>query len=195
MALATVLIDLDGTLWDSAPWYAALLAPGDARECAKLTAGFRDAAGGPRAATLLKQKYTAAAFGRAAHAEARALRLYTGAQKTLCGLSKQVVLGVVTSLPGWMARPMLEAVDLADRFEVIQTAAWRVPAKPHPASLNLALEAIGRSAATAAYVGDSDTDAKAASRAGMSFVGAGWGYGRLEGEDVVDDWAAVRSVL
>ncbi len=188
-------MDLDGTLWDSAPWYAGLLAPGSAAERDTLANRLRNAAGGPSAAVLLRQRYTPARFAQAAHDAAHRLHLYESARDTLKQLADEFVLGVVTSLPRWMAGPMLDSLDLIDHFSVIQTAAWRVPAKPHPATLNLALATLGVPSRHAAYIGDTDADAKAAARAGVTFIGAGWGYGQLEGTEVLDGWTTVRDAL
>ena len=195
MAVDVVLVDLDGTVWDGAPWYATLLAPDDGADHMRLTSGLRDAAGGLRAASLLKARYTPARFAQASRANAAQLHMYDSARETLEQLADDAALGVVTSLPAWMARPMLEALELTQLFDVIQTAQWRVPAKPHPAALNRALASLGHTNRGATYIGDSKTDADAATRAGMSFIGAGWGYGALEGPHVVDQWPAVRDAL
>jgi phosphoglycolate phosphatase-like HAD superfamily hydrolase len=160
-----------------------------------LALALSDAIGGPRAAKLLKAKYTTASFALAAKQAAATLHIYENASDTLALLKEQYDIAVVTSLPGWMAAPMLSVVGLGDQFRFVQTAAWRVPAKPNPASLNLALSAIGTPARHSVYIGDSQTDADAASRAGSAFIGAGWGYGRLLGADVATNWAQVRSAI
>ncbi|MGY1728360.1 HAD family hydrolase [Geodermatophilus sp. SYSU D01062] len=179
MAVSALLIDLDGTLWDSAPWYAYLLEPEDRRRRQQLTERLCDPSAGLRAATLLSEWYSRDAFAAACTRKASRLRLYPGADEALRRLHRRLPLGVVTSLPAWMASPMLAAQGLDDLMAVVQTAQRGVPAKPRPAGINRAVAKLGIPPAEVVYLGDSQTDLEAATAAAVSFLWAGWGYGKI----------------
>ena len=196
MAVAAILIDLDGTLWDSAQWYAALLAPTDTTERTRLTRGLRDPAGGLRAAQLLSERYSAGAFARACDDAAASLAVYQDAVAVLGRLQQKVSLGVVTNLPGWIARPMLKAQGLLDHFSVIQTARRGVPPKPHPAGVERAVAVLDVPPGAAVYIGDTGADRIAAEAAGVAFIWAGWGYDQVADDYIAAErWTDVEALL
>jgi len=176
MALRAVLIDLDGTLWDSAPWFAYLLSPEDAAERRRLAGALCDPAAGLRAASLIAERYTKSRFAAACTDEASRLALYPGASDVLQRLHEHVRLGVVTNLPGWIASPMLAAQGIDELFTHVQTAQRGVPPKPHPAGITRAATGLGVDTTEVVYLGDSRADSTAAARAGVSFLWASWGY-------------------
>ncbi|MBM7804203.1 HAD superfamily hydrolase (TIGR01509 family) [Geodermatophilus bullaregiensis] len=179
MAVSALLIDLDGTLWDSAPWYASLLEPDDRRRRQRLAEQLRDSSAGLRAAPLLRERYSAAGFTTACMQRGARLRLYPGAEEVLRRLRRRIALGVVTSLPGWMTHPMLAAHGLDDLFTVVQTAKWGVPSKPHPAGIRHAVAALAVPPADVVYLGDARTDLAAAMAAPVPFRWAAWGYDEI----------------
>lgn len=176
MAVTAVLIDLDGTLWDSAPWIASLVAAGDPDRERSLTEGLRNPSGGFRSASLLKARYSPARFAEECRTTGHLLSLYEGSQQVLKTLYERIPLGIVTSLPAWMVRPMLLATGLSETFVVVQGAQWGMPPKPHPAGLQRALSVLETSPVDALYVGDTEADEQAAMRAGVAFLWAEWGY-------------------
>ena len=108
-----------------------------------------------------------------------ALALYPGVKDALAKLDRRgTPQGVVTSLPGRFAEPLLERLGLAVHFSVVVHAGTVRTGKPSPAPL---LEAARRMAlddlADVVYVGDTAKDAEAARRAGMRFAWAAYGYG------------------
>ena len=70
---------------------------------------------------------------------------------------------------------VLERLDLAGRFETIQTADTH-PSKPHPAMLFEALADSGIEADRAVMIGDTVFDMQMASAAGIAAIGVAWGY-------------------
>jgi phosphoglycolate phosphatase len=77
-------------------------------------------------------------------------------------------LGICTNKPGVPLAAVLDALDLAQWFDVIIAGDTLPVRKPDPAPLHLAFE---RMAATkGVYVGDSDVDAETAQRAGVPFA-------------------------
>jgi phosphoglycolate phosphatase len=195
VAVAAVLIDLDGTLWDSAPWFARLLAPTDRGEQHRLALALSDQSGGLRAAQQIKERFTQSAFGRVCRSEAASLLIYPSGPDTLRELEVRVRLGVVTNLPAWIARPMLDAIGLLDAFTVVQCAAWGVRPKPSPATLLLAQRQLVVPAADVLYVGDTQSDHAAATAARMTFVYASWGYENIVDAPLqIDDWSQLLAL-
>jgi HAD superfamily hydrolase (TIGR01509 family) len=195
MAVSVLLIDLDGTLWDSAPWYAHLLEPENRRRRERLTEQLCDPSAGLRAAPLLRERYGRDGFSAACTEHAPRLHVYPGAAEVLRRMHRRVALGVVTSLPGWMANPMLAAHGLDDLFEVVQTARWGLPPKPHPAGIDRAVAALGVPPAEAVYLGDSQTDLAAAKAAKVSFLWAAWGYDKIVTPvDRAPSWMSVGEI-
>ncbi|MFW5937416.1 MAG: HAD family hydrolase [Halanaeroarchaeum sp.] len=77
--------------------------------------------------------------------------------------------GVVSLNAESAVRIALENESLADAVDVVVGRDTVANRKPHPEPLLAALAAIGVPAENALFVGDSDTDERAAERAGMAF--------------------------
>jgi phosphoglycolate phosphatase len=106
------------------------------------------------------------------------LALFVGVREALPDLAVRVPLGVVTSLPGSLAVPILEGVALLPLFSVVIHAGNCRSRKPSPGPLYAALQHLGISAlADVFYVGDHVNDGLAAGRAGLGFAWASYGYG------------------
>jgi HAD superfamily hydrolase (TIGR01509 family) len=175
MAATTFIFDLDGTVWDSYPWYAALACDGSESARDRLIADLRAAK--PAAKLLRGAGITKARF-RDVCRQGEQVELYPGALPTLLSLTeRRTALGAVTNLPGWVALPMLRAHRLDELFESVVTYERTTRRKPHPEPLVLCCDELGAERATGAwYVGDSLGDCKAAQAAGISFAWARWGY-------------------
>lgn len=176
MATEAVLFDLDGTIWDSWPWYAHL-------------AGIRGRASrnavileqGQPAATILRQAgVTPARFPALCERNISTLSLYPGVRRGLEEMSKRSIpYGIVTNLPGWIVLPMLRSLGLRDYFGAIVDYGTPRRRKPHPEPLLIAVRELGIAASPATwYVGDSSNDCQAANAAGLSFAWASYGYGQ-----------------
>jgi len=173
MAATAILFDLDGTIWDSYPLYASLIARKSGALESLITKQLRS---GTSIVNLKKQYGVSDADFVRRCAEAR---LYLGVREVLGELRRrQMPIAAATSLPGRLVTPMLEKTGLKDYFSVtIHAGTCRVP-KPHPKSIIMALEAIAVCPSeNAFYVGDLETDAAAAQNAGISFAWAAYGYG------------------
>lgn len=162
-----VVVDLDGTVWDSAPWYEALAA--------------RSGKAVPKAVTaarlLRSVGFTPQRFSKACAAGEPALKVYPGVTSTLGRLARDgVALAVVTNLPAWMATPMLTAAGLAEVLGVVVDYTATTRRKPNPDPLLEACRRLACRPRGAWYVGDAHDDAEAAIAAGMSFAWASWGY-------------------
>ncbi len=176
MAAQTLLLDLDGTLWDSRPWYAAILAqlsqePPEKLEHCLLT--------GTSIVKLAREcEVSNARFVSKCKACITSLQFYDSVLPTLGKLrSLGTTMGVVTNLPGWLAKPLANATGIEDYFDVIVTPRRGVPPKPNPLGTSRALQAIGRENSEQTwFVGDGEPDALAAVGAGLHFAWASYGY-------------------
>ena len=169
MAAKSVLFDLDGTLWDSYPWYARLLEQAGGLSHAN---AFRRLQARESFVKLMRE----CGLGLGPFRQAcRELQLFPGALDALERLQRKgLPLGIVTSLPERLAVPMLEALGIERRFQIAMYAAR----KPNPRSILDAIRHIGLAPGGAIfYVGDQATDAEAAKSAGISFAWAEYGYG------------------
>ena len=176
MAAATVVLDLDGTVWDSRPWYAdtiARLSDGSASQVGReLEAG----ASVVRAAKDYGVSKTRLA--RAAKEDGASVKLYEGVLPTLDGLrARGTPIGIVTNLPGWLVRPLLESTGIGEYAAAVATPRPGVPAKPKPHGLRRVLAEMGQEANSGTwFVGDGAVDAEAAEAAPVRFAWASFGY-------------------
>jgi pyrophosphatase PpaX len=96
-------------------------------------------------------------------------------------------LGVVTVKNRRTVDVTFDVLPLRRFFGVVVTADDTTRHKPDPEPLLLALERLDAEAGSAAYVGDSPFDIRAAKAAGMTAIAVGWGNihpaGRLEKEE------------
>lgn len=177
MASGARLFDLDGTLWDSFTFYAAIAAEGGAitAETAREALISGESVMKLIARLGLRRSVMASALERSTAAVAP----HEGMVAVLDKLaSRGHPLGVVTNLSGSIALPVLERLGLADRFGVVVHAGSGAGHKPSPGPILAALARFGAVAGpTHAYIGDHRGDQEAADAAGVRFAWAGWGYG------------------
>jgi phosphoglycolate phosphatase len=176
MAARALVIDLDGTVWDSRPWLARIIGGGRGEAEATALAALRN---GGAAATLLRAAgVTPASFAKVCGV-ASDLDLYPGVATTLRALHARVVpLGVVTNLPAWMAEPMLACSGIDGFFDSLVGWGRTRAHKPNPAPILASLADLEiEPTRDVWYVGDGTSDAEAAARARISFAWASYGYG------------------
>jgi phosphoglycolate phosphatase len=200
MTLRAVLIDLDGTLMDTAPDLA------DAANRMRADFGMpaltveRVAAYVGKGADVLVHRALTDDFdgrvGDAAFAAGRAAfyrhyhdtngvhaRLFDGALEALALLRDAGLrLACVTNKPREFTVPLLERAGLVPRFDAVLAGDDVRQKKPHPALLLAACERLGVAPRHAAMIGDSVNDALASAAAGMRVWLVRTGYN--EGEDV-----------
>jgi HAD superfamily hydrolase (TIGR01549 family) len=172
MGAITLLLDLDGTVWDSYPWYAASLRAGSELSAQEIVERLR---AGENVIRLAREFGLSNSRFRSMCAQSVAeLRLYPDVSRVLCSLDRRhIPMGVVTNLPKWLVEPSLRSFGMMHHFATCEYAAG----KPSPTGLLKALAGMNQQPEPRVFfVGDSEADATAASRAGISFAWASYGY-------------------
>lgn len=179
MALQAILLDLDGTIWDSYPFYASLIA-----ELCSITAeeALLELQSGTSIVQLLNtQGLGNSRFIKLCKVKADTLKLYPSVVETIGELHDRYSMAVVTNLPGWITNVLLESAKLLDSFDYIQTATRGIPSKPRPHLIRRALNQLSiNDPKDAIYVGDTEGDYAAACAAGTGFVWCEYGYEKKE---------------
>lgn len=192
--MRAALLDLDGTLLDTAPDLAAaanamladlglaaipesavrgFIGKGVAQLVRRTLAAVSGAdAGEPLAALALERfehHYGALNGTRSA--------LYPGVSDGLAALRSQGVrLACVTNKPARFTQPLLARCKLAGWFDVVVTADTVARRKPDPEPLLAACRRLGVAACDAVMIGDSANDALAARAAGCRVLLVPYGY-------------------
>lgn len=175
MVADTLLLDLDGTVWDSRAWYAAAIAGLCGDSTAEIAAELEKDGNVARVARA--RGVSNARLARVARETGAGVELYEGVPETLERLrARATSIGVVSNLPGWLVRALLEATGVGGYVAATATPRAGVAAKPQPHGVRKVLGELGRSAAGAWFVGDGTTDAGAAAAAGVRFAWASYGY-------------------
>jgi 2-phosphoglycolate phosphatase len=201
-ALQAVLFDLDGTLLDTAPDFAAVLnrmlrehdrAPlpfgqiratvsHGARALVKLAFGIAD--GEPGFETLRSRLLELYESGLAIETTP-----FDGIRELLAALAARgIAWGVVTNKPHYLAWPLLARMALQPPAAVLICPDHVSRTKPDPEPLLLACKQLGCEPGRSIYVGDHARDIEAGRSAGMRTVAAAWGY--LAEDESVLPWGA-----
>ena len=186
---SALLLDLDGTLLDTAPDMggalnrlraehdleplpAATIRPAVSHGAMRLVAlGFPEAAGDDFETLRLRFLDLYAAN------LAVGTRLFPGFDAVLDSLEAQgLPWGIVTNKPGWLTDPLLAALGLDRRAACAVSGDTLAERKPHPLPLLHAARLVGVEPERCVYVGDAERDIQAGRAAGMTTVVAAYGY-------------------
>ncbi len=200
---AAVLFDLDGTLIDTAPDFAAVLnRMREQRELPALPYALirEQVSQGARAVVSLgfsglslestefeslRQEFLRE-YSQNLAVESR---LFPGLDTLLLALEAQnIPWGIVTNKPSVYTLPLLEQLGLHQRCQVAICPDMVSRTKPDPEPMYKACDVLQVAAERCVYVGDHVRDIEAGRAAGMATVAVSWGY-ILPGEDAAD-WQA-----
>ena len=130
------------------------------------------------------------------------LREYAGIRELLAELQQLGhPIAIVTSKGEPLARRALEFTKLDRYVDLLVGLESTAIHKPHPAPVLHALQALGRDASAAIFVGDSPHDIAAGKAAGVATVGVTWGAFDREAlteagaDHIVDSVAALRELI
>jgi phosphoglycolate phosphatase len=196
MPIRFVILDLDGTLIDSAPdlhaaanrvLAAAGRAPLDLPMVTRFIGdGVRKlverafAATGPALTPAALDRATADFTARYEAAASVLTRPYPGVPETLARLrAAGMRLAVCTNKPAAAAGIVLRDLGLAPLLDAVSGGDSVANRKPHPDHVHDALARIGGTPAAAAMVGDSELDIAAGQAAGLATVAVTYGYARV----------------
>lgn len=201
-AVRTVLLDLDGTLADTAPDLAYALnvlreeqgrAPlpyEDVRPVvshgtsALVRLGFGDVSD-DETYTALRQRLLELYHRHLA----RGTRLFDGMDMLLAELERRgLAWGVVTNKPAFLTEPLMAALGLSVRAACIVSGDTTAHCKPHPEPLLHACRLAGSAPEHCVYIGDAERDIQAGRAAGMATLVAAFGY--LGPDDRPERWGA-----
>jgi N-acetyl-D-muramate 6-phosphate phosphatase len=197
--LAAVLLDLDGTLLDTAPDLAYAL--NTLRlECGQSALPFASirAQVSNGSAAVVRVGFPQADEQQFAQLRARFLQLYrshlacettlfAGFDQVLSTLeAHRVPWGIVTNKPAAFTEPLLQQLGLYTRASCVLSGDSLPVTKPDPLPLITAAERIGVAPKRCVYLGDALRDAQAARAAGMTALGARFGY--IAADEDVSTW-------
>ena len=196
---SALLLDLDGTLLDTAPDMGGALnrlriergleplpssriRPVVSHGAARLvTLGFPDASGNEF--EMLRLRF----LEIYAQNLAADTRLFPGFDSVLEELERRgLPWGVVTNKPAWLTDPLLAILGLDRRARCVVSGDTLPERKPHPLPLLHAAELVGVPPARCVYVGDAQRDIQAGRAAGMTTLVAAYGY--LGADDDPGSW-------
>ena len=202
MSIEAILVDLDGTLVDTAPDLVAVLN--------KL---LTDRGRPPVPYAIARNEVSNGALGllrlgfpqHGSDTELEPLRLeflevytrdvcihsrlFDGLESILSQLHEHSIpWGIVTNKPHSMTVPLLEELDLPYPPGCVVSGDRLPQRKPHPAPLRLGADELGIDAERCVYVGDARRDIDAGRAAGMTTIAAAYGYIRA-GDDPAQ-WGA-----
>lgn len=200
MTLRAVIFDLDGTLIDSAPDIHAAANAVLQGEGLPLVTFEQSRSFVGRGARVFVERMERAVTGRndailTDHLHKRFLHFYEHAHENtriyphvvdmLDGLrAKSYALGLCTNKPMGPTRAVLAHLGWDTLFSVVIGGDSLPVAKPDPAPLMAAVEGLGLSLPQITYIGDSETDAETAQRAGARFGLFTEGYRHTPPEDM-----------
>jgi phosphoglycolate phosphatase len=197
--LGAVLLDLDGTLLDTAPDLAyALNALRSQCDLPPIEYEPIRAQVSNGSAAVLRIGFPQANDAQFAALQARFLQLYRahltrgtrpfpGFDAVLARLEAHAIpWGVITNKPAWLTEPLLQQLGLFERASCVLSGDSLAVRKPDPLPLLTAAQRVGVEPTRCLYLGDALRDAQAARAAQMTSLGARFGY--IGADEDVSAW-------
>jgi phosphoglycolate phosphatase len=123
------------------------------------------------------------------------LKLYPDVKKTLNILRKRYKLAIVTSKDKDRTSMILNKFNIS--FDCVICPEKNIRGKPYPDQIIKVLKYYKKKKNNSVYVGDMPVDYKAASRAGLKFIYAKYGYGKKQifYKDYISKFSDIRKIL
>lgn len=120
-------------------------------------------------------------------------RLFNGMDEVLNHCQRQQIKwGIVTNKPAYLTNPLIKLLRLHDRSACVVSGDTLPQRKPDPAPLLHAAKLVGVKATNCIYAGDAYSDIQAAKDAGMVSIAAAYGY--LHKSDDPGKWGADHTI-
>jgi len=100
--------------------------------------------------------------------------------------------GVVTNKPGWLTDPLMELMGLHERSACTISGDTVKERKPHPLPMLTAANLASSQPEQCIYLGDAERDIQAGNAAGMQTLIANWGY--IDADQMPNTWGAHGSI-
>jgi phosphoglycolate phosphatase len=101
---------------------------------------------------------------------------FPGVMDALAALKKDgVKTAIISNKPDYAVVPLSNDI-FGSLIDIAMGEREGIPRKPDPKCINIALDALGVTAAEALYVGDSGVDIQTAKNSGLGSVGVTWGF-------------------
>ncbi|MDR9406202.1 MAG: HAD-IA family hydrolase [Spiribacter sp.] len=197
-----VLLDLDGTLFDTAPDLIDSINTLRAEQQLSALADAELAASvGHGSAPMIARAFNLTPADHAfeplrlrfldLYRERLSLRTrpYEGMEALLHALEARAIpWGIVTNKPGWLTRPLITALGYDERPHCLVTGDDMARRKPHPHQIIEGCRRLNLPANDCVTVGDTERDIIAGRQAGTLTLAALYGY--VSGDDRVERWGA-----
>ncbi len=108
------------------------------------------------------------------------ITLYPGVLRTLKILKKQNILGLLTSKDKHRTLKLLKKFKIYELFDFIECPNFKFRGKPYPDQINKQIKNYKIKKKYVYYVGDMEYDYQTAKNAGVNFIFASYGYGKLK---------------
>lgn len=206
LSYGAVLLDLDGTLADTAPDMGAALNALLAQENQEplpltrirpvvshgakglLRLGF-----GESLITEQEEDFRRRFLHLYENGLCNGTRLFPGISEVLERLeSWNIPWGVVTNKPAYLTEPLLQQLNLRERAACVVSGDTVAKAKPHPWPLYHAAAEMNLHPRHCLYVGDAERDVRAGRAAGMDTLVAAYGY--IADHEHPESWRAKGSI-
>jgi len=189
-SIDAVLFDLDGTLLDTAPDFVFALNNllSDKGKPTKEASEIRPAVSKGSAGLIelgfsIDQKHQSFEPLRNELLDlyssnlTRFTRPFLGIEDVLEQLAdKNIAWGIVTNKPAWLTLPLLEHMKLNPPPGIVVAGDTLTKSKPHPEPIFHALEKLNVQSSHCLFIGDSEFDAQAGKKAGVTTIIAEYGY-------------------
>ncbi len=170
------ILDLDGTVWDSKPLYASILAEGTSKDDSYYLSMINEGIPIPRIIDQIS-KMSPEIFERRCRERGNEASLFDGVRPFLERSKKyDISLAVITDLAPWICEPLLDITGLLVFFRTVVHRGNFEITKPDPGVVKEALRRIDRDGDEVIFIGDSMVDAIASRGANVKFAWVDYGY-------------------